>query len=137
MAKLPSQISNRQVIQLLRTSGSSEHVSAVLSESAASGEIAIQLPEQASATSLWTLAKDGKKAVQFVNKEQVEKLKENVLSSDTKIKASETVGPHSVTYINKTSYQEKKILSNEELEYQCYQICLKHLALTGLMYRGF
>lgn len=66
-----------------------------------------------------------------------EKLKENVLSSDTKIKASETVGPHSVTYINKTSYQEKKILSNEELEYQCYQICLKHLALTGLMYRGF
>ena len=66
-----------------------------------------------------------------------EKLKESVLSSDTKIKASETVGPHSVNYINKTSYQEKKILSNEELEYQCYQICLKHLALTGLMYRGF
>ena len=60
MAKLPSDILNRQVIQLLRTSGSSEHVSAVLSGSAASGEIAIQLPEEASATSLWTLAKDGK-----------------------------------------------------------------------------
>ncbi|MGM9879490.1 MAG: hypothetical protein ACI31R_05680 [Bacilli bacterium] len=64
-------------------------------------------------------------------------LKEKVLSSEQKEKASETVGPHSVTYINKTSYQEKKILSAEELEYQCYQICLKHLALTGLMYRGF
>ena len=71
MAKLPKDISNRQVIQLLRTSGSSEHVSAVLSGSAASGEIAIQIPEQASATSLWTLAKDGQTAVQFVNKEQV------------------------------------------------------------------
>ena len=71
MAKSPNEILNRQVIQLLRTSGSSEHVSAVLSGSAASGEIAIQIPEQASATSLWTLAKDGKKAVQFVNKEQV------------------------------------------------------------------
>ena len=77
MAKLPSEISNRQVIQLLRTSGSSEHVSAVLSGSAASGEIAIQIPEQASATSLWTLAKDGKTAVQFVNKEQVAKMIEN------------------------------------------------------------
>ena len=71
MAKSPSEISNRQVIQLLRTSGSSEHVSAVLSESAASGEIAIQLPAESSATSLWTLAKDGTTAVQFVNKEQV------------------------------------------------------------------
>ena len=71
MAKSLSEISNRQVIQLLRTSGSSEHVSAVLSESAASGEIAIQLPAESSATSLWTLAKDGTTAVQFVNKEQV------------------------------------------------------------------
>ena len=73
MAKLPSEISNRQVIQLLRTSGTSEHVSAVLPASAASGEIAIQLSDEASATSLWTLAKDGTTAVQFVNKEQVEK----------------------------------------------------------------
>ena len=71
MAKSPSEISNRQVIQLLRTTGNTEHVSAVLPESAASGEIAIQLSEQASATSLWTLAKDGTTAVQFVNKEQV------------------------------------------------------------------
>ena len=71
MAKSPSEISNRQVIQLLRTTGNTEHVSAVLPESAASGEIAIQLSEQASAPSLWTLAKDGTTAVQFVNKEQV------------------------------------------------------------------
>lgn len=66
-----------------------------------------------------------------------EQLKKLVLSNEKQEKASETVGPHSVTYINKTSYQEKKILSNEELECQCYQICLEHLALTGLMYRGF
>ena len=74
MAKLPSEISNRQVIQLLRTTGDNKHVSDVLPASAASGEIAIQLSEQASATSLWTLAKDGQTAVQFVNKEQVEKM---------------------------------------------------------------
>ena len=66
-----------------------------------------------------------------------DKLKEIVLSEDKKIKASETVGPHSVTYINKSSSQEKKILSDSELENSCYQICIRYLANTGLMYRGF
>lgn len=66
-----------------------------------------------------------------------EKLKEKVLSSDEKIKASETVGPHSITYINKTSFQEKKILTDTELEYNCYQICIRHLSHLGLMYRGY
>ena len=102
MAKSPIEISNRQVIQLLRTSGSSEHVSAVLSGSAASGEIAIQLPEQASATSLWTLAKDGKTAVQFVNKEQVDDMiKHGAVAEVDKIE--EAVGLTSGgTYITKT-----------------------------------
>ena len=102
MAKSPSEISNRQVIQLLRTSGSSEHVSAVLSGSAASGEIAIQIPEQASATSLWTLAKDGKTAVQFVNKEQVAKMIENGAVAEVD-RIEEAVGLSSAgTYITKT-----------------------------------
>ena len=102
MAKLPSEISNRQVIQLLRTSGSSEHVSAVLSGSAASGEIAIQLPEESSATSLWTLAKDGKKAVQFVNKEQVADMIKNGAVAEVD-KIEEAVGLTSGgTYIKKT-----------------------------------
>lgn len=102
MAKLPSEISNRQVIQLLRTSGSSEHVSAVLSGSAASGEIAIQIPEQASATSLWTLAKDGTTAVQFVNKEQVDDMiKHGAVEEVDKIEAA--VGLTSGgTYIQKS-----------------------------------
>ena len=102
MAKSPNDISNRQVIQLLRTSGSSEHVSAVLSGSAASGEIAIQIPEQASATSLWTLAKDGKTAVQFVNKEQVAKMIENGAVAEVD-RIEEAVGLSSAgTYITKT-----------------------------------
>lgn len=74
MAKLPSEILDRQVIQLFRTSGNNEHVSVVLPQSAASGEIAIQLTEDASGTSLWTLAKDGTTPVQFVNKETIDYL---------------------------------------------------------------
>lgn len=66
-----------------------------------------------------------------------EKLKEIVLSNDKKIKLSETVGPHSVNYVNKSSAQEKEILNDEELENSCYKICLRYLANTGLMYRGF
>ena len=71
MAKLPSEILDRQILQLLRTSGSDEYIQAVLPESAASGELAIQLTEGASGTSLWTLAKDGQTAVQFVSKDTV------------------------------------------------------------------
>ena len=62
-------------------------------------------------------------------------LKEKVLS-DEKSKASETVGPHSVTYVNNKSYQEKRILTNDELDYECYKICYRYLVLTGLMCRS-
>ena len=56
--------------------------------------------------------------------------------NDNTLKASETVGPHSVTYLNKSSIQSQQILSKEELEKECYRICYTYLAQTGLMYRG-
>ena len=62
-------------------------------------------------------------------------LKKSVYSDD-KVKLSETVGPHSVTYVNKVSMQEKDIFSSEELEKECYRICYRNLIHTGLMYRG-
>ena len=63
---------NRQILQHLRTSGSTAYVQENLKSKAEKGEIIIQYDgEAASGTSLWTLAKDGQKAVQFVNKEQV------------------------------------------------------------------
>lgn len=58
------------------------------------------------------------------------------LNDDNNIVASETVGPHSKTYVNKSNLQSKSILSNKELEQECYNICLRHLGSTGLMYRG-
>lgn len=117
MAKLPSKILDRQVIQLFRTSGNNEHVSVVLPESAASGEIAIQLTEEASATSLWTLAKDGTTPVQFVNKDVVSSMivsgvapelltiKESVgLNDDGSIVSGETsVWGSETTYFNSAS----------------------------------
>lgn len=118
MAKLPSEISNRQVIQLLRTSGTSEHVSAVLPASAASGEIAIQLSDEASATSLWTLAKDGKKAVQFVNKEQVtDMIKNGAVAEVDKIKKAVDLADDG-TYRPKagTSYLDKATTVEGEIE---------------------
>lgn len=62
-------------------------------------------------------------------------LKEKVISND-KEKASETVGPHSVSYVNKSSIQDKHILSNDELNNECYRICHMYLVSAGLMYRG-
>ena len=62
-------------------------------------------------------------------------LKEKVLSDEKNI-ASETVGPHSITYVNNKTSQEKRILSNQELEDECYRICSRYLVHTGLMYRG-
>lgn len=56
---------------------------------------------------------------------------------DDKEVASETVGPHSKSYVNKSSLQSSKILSNEELDKECYKICYEHLSFTGLMYRGY
>lgn len=69
---------NRQILQHLRTSGNAQYVQENLKIKAEKGEIAIQYDgTEASGTSLWTLAKDGQTAVQFVNKEQVDKMIEN------------------------------------------------------------
>ena len=63
---------NRQILQHLRTNGNAAYVQTNLKDNAAQGEIIIQYDgTEASGTSLWTLAKDGQEAVQFVNKEQV------------------------------------------------------------------
>jgi len=62
-------------------------------------------------------------------------LKEQVSNSNT-IKTSETVGPHSVSYFNNINLLSKDILSNSELDEECYQICYRYLVHTGLMYRG-
>ncbi len=56
--------------------------------------------------------------------------------NDTKEIASETVGPHSVSYVNKSGIQIQRILSTEELERKIYNICYEKLANTGLMFRG-
>jgi len=56
--------------------------------------------------------------------------------STTSDKSSETAGPHSVSYVNKTTLQANRILSKEELDKECYRICYEHLSITGLMYRG-
>lgn len=56
--------------------------------------------------------------------------------NDDKEVASETVGPYSKTYVNKSNLQSSEILSKEELNKECYRICYEHLAHTGLMYRG-
>lgn len=58
------------------------------------------------------------------------------LNDDKVTIASETVGPHSKSYVNKTSLQEKRILSKEELDRECYKICYNNLVHTGLMFRG-
>lgn len=71
MAKIPSEL-NRKVLQHLRTTGDVAYVENQLSGVSAMGEIIVQLTDDVSGTSLWTLAKDGKNAVQFVNKETVE-----------------------------------------------------------------
>lgn len=62
-------------------------------------------------------------------------LKEKVLNDD-KIKTSEAVGPHSIGYANNKTLQEKYVLTSDELENECYKICYRYLANTGLMYRG-
>lgn len=56
---------------------------------------------------------------------------------NNKIVASETVGPHSKTYVNNSGLVDKQILTERELESNCYNICYKYIASTGLMYRGF
>lgn len=58
------------------------------------------------------------------------------LYDDKSTIASETVGPRSVTYVNKSSLQSLRILTDKEIDNECYNICLKYLSRTGLMYRG-
>lgn len=58
------------------------------------------------------------------------------LNNSESIKASETVGPHSVTYVNKFNLQSQRILTSDELDKECYKICYTNLVQTGLMYRG-
>ncbi|HAB66592.1 MAG TPA: hypothetical protein DCE23_04410 [Firmicutes bacterium] len=62
-------------------------------------------------------------------------LKEKLLSKDAEI-ASETVGSHSITLVNKNNIIEKQVLSDNELSKKIYNICYRYLANTGLLYRG-
>lgn len=62
-------------------------------------------------------------------------LKEKIISDD-KEKVSETVGSHSVTYVNKSSIKDKYVMSDDELDKECYKICYINLVNTGLMFRG-
>ena len=50
--------------------------------------------------------------------------------------ASETVGPHSISYVDKSNLQSQRIMKYNELETECYNICCRWLARYGLMYRG-
>ena len=64
-----------------------------------------------------------------------EKKKNTIM--ENKIVSSETVVPHSKTYVNNSSYIDKDILTESELEKMIYKICYRYLATTGLLYRGF
>lgn len=64
-----------------------------------------------------------------------EKKKNTIM--ENKIVSSETVGPHSKTYVNNSSYIDKDILIESELETKIHKICYRYLATTGLLYRGF
>lgn len=94
---------NRQILQHLRTNGNAAYVQTNLKDNAAQGEIIIQYDgTEASGTSLWTLAKDGQEAVQFVNKEQVaDMIKNGAVAEVNNIETA--VGLSSAgTYITKT-----------------------------------
>lgn len=60
----------------------------------------------------------------------------NKIDDDTKTISSETVGPRSISYVNKSSLQNQRILNEKELDKEAYKICLKYLSRTGLMFRG-
>lgn len=67
-----------------------------------------------------------------------EKLKNQVKQNSVENKevASETLGPHSISYVNKSNLQANQILSANELENKIYIIIYQALVHTGLMYRG-
>lgn len=60
----------------------------------------------------------------------------NKIEDDTKEVASETVGPHSKSYVNKSNLKSQRILTKEELNKECYRICYTYISNTGLMFRG-
>lgn len=57
-------------------------------------------------------------------------------SVEKKEVASETVGPHSISYVSKTNTLNQRVLNDSELDQKCYEICYNNLACTGLLYRG-
>ncbi len=60
----------------------------------------------------------------------------NKIEDDSKEVASETVGPHSKSYVNKSNLKSQRILTKEELNKECYRICYTYISSTGLMFRG-
>lgn len=58
----------------------------------------------------------------------------NTISNDKEV-ASESVGPHSVSYINKATIQKEQIKDDITLNRCLYNICLENLP-NELMYRG-
>lgn len=60
----------------------------------------------------------------------------NKIEDDSKEVASETVGPHSKSYVNKSNLKSQRILTKEELNKECYRICYTYISNTGLMFRG-
>ena len=109
---------NRQILQHLRTTGNTAHVQTNLKDNAAQGEIAIQYDgTEASGTSLWTLAKDGQTAVQFVNKEQVaDMIKNGAVAEVDRIETAVGLAEDG-TYIKKsgTTYLDSATTVEEEI----------------------
>lgn len=60
----------------------------------------------------------------------------NKIEDDSKEVSSETVGPHSKSYVNKSNLKSQRILTKEELNKACYRICYTYISNTGLMFRG-
>lgn len=58
----------------------------------------------------------------------------NTISNDKEV-ASESVGPHSVSYVNKATIQKEQIKDDKTLNRCLYNICLENLP-NELMYRG-
>ena len=110
---------NRQILQHLRTNGDAAYVQSNLQNNAAQGEIAIQYDgTEASGTSLWTLAQDGKKAVQFVNKEQVaDMIKNGAVAEVDRVEAAVGLADNG-TYIKKsgTNYLNDATTVEDEID---------------------
>lgn len=70
----------------------------------------------------------------FEQEELKSKIKQN--PNESKEIASESLGPRSISYVNKSSLQASQILSEEELEDKIYKIIYQALVHTGLMFRG-